>query len=404
VKTNIGVRSWYLVALGYFCLFAFGLVDNVRGPVFPDLLRDYALSDTVGGLFFLIASTTGLVNNVLLFKWIEKIGAYRTTQVYTLAQAIGLVVIGVSTTYPVTLLGAMIIGTSLGGLGISVNVLVIEGALPSWRRQALSGLHCMYGVASLLAPLMVSVLYHFDIGWRGVLGWSALGPLAVLLVTFLRNPHRVEAEETAAHKADDQSRPIVAALTGERLARARRLGLYFALIGTFYVVAEISISSRLALFARRDWGYDTDAANWLLAIYFLGMFIGRFVSAVFQLPWKTYSILVFAAVLGLVTYALGLTVHPTWMAIAGLFLSVFYPYLISLISEEQEEISGYITSWCITVQSFGIMAMHLILGKTADLFGLGRALWLGPFCLVMVLICLGLKGRFAPLSLGTKRA
>jgi len=370
----------------------------VRGPVFPDLLKEYALTDTVGGLFFLLASASGLVNNVLLFKWIEKIGAYRTTQVYSFAQVLGLVIIGFGQKYGLTLLGAGIIGTSLGGLGISVNVLVIEGASPGRRRQALSGLHCMYGVSSLLAPLLVSFLYHNGLGWRGVLGWVAVGPAAVMVVSYFYHARLLRA------LAGDGSRSSAGAEVVTDRARARRVGLYYALIGTFYVVAEISISTRLALYARRDWAYEVDAANLLLVVYFVGLFLGRLASALVRLPWRSYHILVASAVCGLVAYSLGLLFHPLWMAVSGLFLSVFYPCMLALISEEQEEISGYVTSWCITLQSFGIMAMHFLLGRLADDFGLGRALWLGPLTLLSVLLCLSLKSRFAPFSRGASGA
>lgn len=388
------VDGWLLVALGYFSLFTFGFIDNVRGPVFPDLLKEYGLSDTIGGLFFLLASAAGLVNNIVLFKWIEKIGAYRTTQVYSLAQVVGLTIIGFGQQYALTLLGAIIIGTSLGGLGISVNVLVIEGASPARRRQALSGLHCMYGVSSLLAPMLASLLYHNGLGWRGVLGWVALGPAAVMAVSFFYH-RRLERA-----LAGDGSRPAQGAEVIGDLSRARRVGLYYALIGTFYVVAEISISTRLALYARRDWSYEIDAANLLLVVYFVGLFIGRLVSALVHLPWRSYNILVTSAALGLISYSLGLLVHPVWMAICGFFLSVFYPCMVALIAEEHEEISGYVTSWCITLQSFGIMAMHFLLGRLADDFGLGRALWLGPLTLLSVLVCLSLHSRFASASRG----
>ncbi len=369
--------NWFLVGIAYFSLFAFGLVDNVRGPIFPDLLREYGLSDLAGGFFFLIASGASLVNNLVLYRWIERIGSYRTTQVYSLVQVLGLVVIGFGSTYPVTLLGAVLLGASMGGLGISVNLLVAEGAPHDRRRQALSGLHCMFGISSLFSPLVVSQFYHHSFGWRAVMGWVALAPLAVAAVSLL-----AKAEDRLPHRRSESR-------TVEPGAKAPwTLGLFFGAIGACYVIAEISVSTRLVLFARRDWGYEVDAANTLLSLYFLGLFVGRFAAAVFRLPWRSSSILKVSTVVGLVFYVLGITVHPAWLALTGIALSVFYPCMIAMVNEEHRAHSGYITSWCITLQSFGVMVMHFALGGLTDAFGLGIALWMGPLVLILVLLLL----------------
>jgi fucose permease len=174
------------------------------------------------------------------------------------------------------------------------------------------------------------------------------------------------------------------------------IGLFFGTLGAFYVVAEISISTRLVLFARREWAYEIDAANGLLSLFFLGLFVGRFAAALFRFPWRSSSILKVSAVVGLVFYILGITVHPSWLALAGIPLSVFYPCMIAMVNEEQRAHAGYITSWCITLQSFGVMVMHFVLGGLTDVFGLRGALWTGPLVLALVLIFLERKAVVSP--------
>ena len=381
--------NWFLVGLAYAGLFAFGLVDNVRGPVFPDLLREYGLSDMVGGFFFLVASGASLVNNLVLYRWIERVGAYRTTQVYSVVQAVGLVIIGWSTNYAVTLLGSVVLGASMGGLGISVNLLVAQGASYDRRRQALSGLHCMFGISSLFSPLVVTQFYHHGFDWHAVMGWVAVAPLAVACFSLLAKP-----EDRLPHRAAER-------LAHESGVKAPwMMGLFFGSMGAFYVIAEISISTRLVLFSRREWAYEIDAANGLLSLFFLGLFLGRLAAAVFRLPWRSSTILKVSTAVGLVFYILGITVHPVWLALTGFPLSVFYPCLIAMVNEEQGVHAGYITSWCITLQSFGVMVMHFVLGGLTDAFGLGNALWVGPLVLALVLIFLGGKPTIAPTSEG----
>jgi FHS family glucose/mannose:H+ symporter-like MFS transporter len=252
--------NWFLLWFAYSSLFAFGFIDNARGPVFPDILKDFALSDSIGALFFLVASGAALINNLLLFKWLERIGSYRTTQVYSVAQVIGLLIIGLGPVFPITLIGAAFVGVSFGGLGISHNLLVTEsvpadggtGGQLGLRRRALSGLHATYGVSSLLAPLTITWLYKLGFNWRMSLAWLAVGPTLVLLLSLFGKPSGI----TLLTKAQ-QSQP--------RGKRALKVAMFFAVMSTGYVIAEISIGTRLALFARREWGFSLETANDLVS-------------------------------------------------------------------------------------------------------------------------------------------
>lgn len=370
------------LALGYLGLFLYGLIDNVRGPIFPDIIAEYRLSDSVAGLFFFAAAAATFVNNVLCFEWMGRIGAHRTMWVYSLIQASGLLVTGIGRTYGWTLVGSILIGISCGGIGIATNVLVAESAPLRTRRQWLSGLHAMYGAASLLGPVWVTVFYGLGAGWRAAAGWLAGGSLLVaggaLAIGRGRGGWGLSVAASSARTA--------------RTARPLAAGVYYGLICMCYVSAELAISTRLPLYARREWGYSASAANWLLSAFFLGLFTGRFLFAAVRIPWHSRAILAGSAASGVVCFVLGLVHHPGWLAAAGLCVSVFYPAIIALISEEHSAsgTTAFVTSWCITLQAVGLMGMHLGVGSLSDRIGLGRALWVGPALLLatLALVCM----------------
>ncbi len=376
------LSPWYVIGLAYSSLFVFGLADNGRGPIFPDLLREFSLSDSQGGLFFFVASTAALVNNLLLFGLMERKGAYWILRVYSLAQALGLVLVGWAPTYTLVLIGCFLFGTSFGGLGISHNVLVSEAAPESRRRQLLAGLHSTYGVASLAVPLFVTVMYHLGFSWRAVSFSLALGPLAVFLASF-----KINGEEYNA--------PIESS-EGKALSRPWKMALVYSLIATGYVVAEIGLSSRLALLVRRDWGYEVDTANLLVSGFFLGLFIGRIVFAFVPIKYSDSKILALSGCASLIAFSLGLLHHPLWLALTGLTMSMFYPVVFAMVKHETGRYSGYVTSWCFTVQALGLMLMHIVMGALSDQFGLARALWIGPLCLAFSLLVLLVKPKFQP--------
>jgi fucose permease len=170
--------------------------------------------------------------------------------------------------------------------------------------------------------------------------------------------------------------------------RPKGAAAYFAVILTFYVIAEIALSTRMVLFARREAGLSSEDANLLLSGFFLLLFLGRMVFAMAHVKIPTVTVLVVSALLSLFCFSLGLIYHPLWLAGCGLAMSVFYPTSIALLGDELREHAAFATSWCVTLQSFGLMMMHYLLGALSDLWSLGQALWIGPLCLVFVLAML----------------
>ena len=375
--------NWFYILVGYIGLFVYGLVENARGPVFPEILTEFGLSDSEGALFFVVSSTAALLNNVVFFRLMERIGTLRTMQAYSALQFVSLIGIGLAASFRQTLAGSLCLGICFGGLGIAVNLIVSEGSSPEKRRRALSGLHSMYGISSLLAPLLVTLLYEQGLSWREVLAAVAVGPALVLAVSF----SRAGRIEPLAAKPDGAPKTAP--------ARPWRAAVFFSFVVALYVIAEVGASTRLVLYARREAGYSMEAANFLLSAFFMGLLLGRALLAIFHLPLGSRAILVLSASTSLVCLSLGLTRDPAWMAASGLTMSVFYPTALSLVAERLGQGAGFATSMVIIFQSLGLVAMHAALGALSDGFGLGKALWMGPVCLALALLLLSLE-RFFP--------
>ena len=55
--------SWPNILVAYFGLFCFSLLDNIRGPYFPEILNHLKLTDTQGSFFFVVPSLLSLVGS-----------------------------------------------------------------------------------------------------------------------------------------------------------------------------------------------------------------------------------------------------------------------------------------------------------------------------------------------------
>jgi FHS family glucose/mannose:H+ symporter-like MFS transporter len=385
--------DWFLLTLSYLCLFVFGLADNARGPTFPDMLADFALSDSLGSLVFLVASAASLANNLLSFFWLKRLGPVGALRFYSLVQALGVLMMGLARSYEGLVAASVVYGASSGALGIVVNLLAAGAVGPARRRQALSGLHCMYGVSSLLAPLLVSRIYAGGEGWPTVFLWLAAGPALVAVLSLLRKggaSHRRVEQETI----DGAALGLVGVHGHVReRKRPRAAAIFFGSFLTLYVVAEVLVSTRLVLFARRALNYSPEEANLLLSAFFLALFCGRLLFAIVSFPFSNAHVLMLSAVSSLIAFVIGLTVHPLGLAVCGFTMSMFYPCAIALVSEDVGSHSEYATSWALTLQSCGLMVMHFGVGAVSDSFGIAQALWLGPMSLILVILLMALRPR-----------
>ncbi len=52
---------WPLILISYASLFVFGISDNIRGPLFPEILKEFNISDSMGSLMFALGSLSGFV-------------------------------------------------------------------------------------------------------------------------------------------------------------------------------------------------------------------------------------------------------------------------------------------------------------------------------------------------------
>jgi len=366
-------------------LFALGLVDNARGPIFPDILKDFGLSDTKGSFFFFAASLASLTHNLIFHRFLSHARPVRLVGVYTLIMGAGAALMSLAQTYELILTAASLFGVGVGGLGVGMNA-AVQAAPAAYRGRALGILHSMYGVSSLLAPLIVSEFVSS--GWRNVLlALSAPSFLVGAVVLYRSIISPVESLKPA--RGLPQSRIVKPALeildAPDSPAKSpkvwttqqQRATWFAAALVALLVIAEISISSRLVLLARRDWGISAESVGHWLAAYFAAMTFSRLALGLFKFRLSPRRILFFAMGFGFpfLLFAflpLGLPseIRLTALIGFGIPIAMGYPLAMTRFAEVFEGRTQAVTSLCLIFQSAGAMAMHFTLGWGADIYGL----------------------------------
>jgi len=322
----------------------------------------------------MLASGAGLVTNLAAIYWLKTWGPLRSIKIFQFSMSLGLIAIGLSHSLWLIFVGIIFVGISFGGTGVTQNILVAWGANHKMRRKAYSVLHATYGFASLAAPFILILCYHFKFTWQ--IGFLFIGALSLLvnLWSFF-----------VAEHANDPPFPVA---SFHRSQTPFRTILWFAGFNTLYVVSEILIGTRLVLLSRREWGLAADRADQLQSLFYFLLLLGRLTMSLFHFKTKTRSLMLASISLSLVVMCVGILTHPSVIALCGLTMSIFFPCAMAYTYEEQPQGADNIIAWTLALNSGGVLVMHWGVAWLSDWSSLKLAIWVGPICLSLCLVIL----------------
>lgn len=367
------------VVLAFVALFLLGFVDNSRGPVYPQLLETFNITKAEGAFIFSLSSLTALVFAILSPWWLRKFNTFKITRFGLLVQSFSCLLMGMSSSFEgigftFFLCASIVLGASLGINSLTVNILVDQSEVKS-KRKIYGALHASYGLASLLAPICVSLFYKLGISWENFFFLIAIFPLSIFILSFNWVQVKPKIEE----------RSIDLKLFWE----FKELGLLFA----FYVSSEVLISSRLALILSEKFKFSAAEASISLSVFFCLLLIGR-ASLVFDFfKVDSYKLLWCSVITTIITLFLGYYVHPMFLVLSGLTFSVFYPSAMGLISTNLPgNVSGIVSIANISAGLF-LVFIHWFFGLIATLKGIDTAFHIVFILLVGVLYILQLSSK-----------
>ncbi len=363
-----------LIVLAYVSLLVFGLIDNVRGPFYPEILSTLKLDGTQGSAFFAVTSFFGVVGSFYCGRLVRRFPSVNVLLFATLLLGLGFIAISRATNLLVLSLSCVGFGFAFGLLNVSQNLVVLENAPLALRRRIFSGLHAMYGMASLAAPLLATGLRERGFGWRDAFLILSAAPVLVALWGWRHRATR--------NHAPGMANPALA-------ARDRTVAIGYSLLLGGYLWGELSVSTRLVLWLRAERGMDPASADYVLAGFFSALLCGRIAFSFLNFErFGNVLILMLSTGLAAVLYAVGLHHSPWWIVAAGLAMSPFYPVLMTQISHRFGEGSAAAMGWTMGIGNLSLVLMHVTIGALSDAFGLTRALYAAIAGLILVTIAL----------------
>lgn len=375
-------KSGWALLFSFASLFILGLSDNIRGALFPEILNHYNLTSYMGSLSFGIASIASVAGSYLTHFYLKQRTLSSLLLLSVLFLGVGLLVMGLATTYSVYLFGCVFLGLSIGMMGITQNLLVSENVSEKYKSRALSGLQVMYALSSFIAPLLAAeaaIRYHT---WQAAFVIVAVLCLVFLIVQLIIRPQEKFSNSHVLSK--DVQKHVRIPLKNLVL-----IGCVFSA----YIVAEIMVSSRLAQYMRNYYGMDLENSSLYVTYFFLGLLIGRVFLTFIQLPFSVKAQMNVSLLGGMVFLALGLYVHPIFLSATGLAMGPFYPLCMTYISDISGPHARQFMTFAFGLQSLSIVLMHIGVGYMTDLVGLFYAFGVGLFALLCSLLCLNLHPK-----------
>lgn len=378
-KLKISQVAWILL---FACtsMFVLGMGDNIRGPLFADLIKNFELTNTQASLSFAITSTFGFLGNLISGKILEKISTAQMLTHSILVMALGLLFMGAASTFSLYLISAAVFGFGMGLIGVAQNLIVVENFVGQKQTQALSTLHGLYGLSSLIAPFVASYAPHFFGPWRSAFYVTAALSLFVYVGAKLIRPE-IPILHDSANEQILKSKVSLATL------------LIFGGILAFYVVAEILVSSRLALYMRQYFEMNLERSSLYVTYFFVFILIGRLIFAFkkfnFDLKFQLNGLLI----LTFIFLFLGLKAHPFFLVLTGLSMAPFYPLAMAYLSEQTQLQKRRVITFAMGFQNLSLISMHIGVGYLTDSFGLINAFNVGFIAILLTGLCLNLHPR-----------
>ena len=380
-------RSYYIVALIMLTFFVISFITNIIGPLSPEFIKDFKLSDTLAGVipfaFFIAYGVMSIPSSMLVQKYNEK-------TIMTCAFVVAFVgssLIAVFPNYITVVLSLFLIGCGMAMLQVVINPLLrTAGGEENYAFTSVLA-QLIFGGASFLSPLVYSYLVanlvkgnHSSVNsilsplvsenmtWLSLYWLFTVICLAMFVILLLSKFPKVELN------ADEKAGPWA---THVQLFKKPVVILFF--IGLFcYVGTEQGVSYWMSPFLQKYHHFNPKTTGADAVAYFWGLMTAGGVLGLLLLKvMDSRKLLILFTIPAIIALTFGLfasaQISLYAFPIVGFFMSVMYPIIFSLalssVSEDHGSFAGILVTGII-----GGAGVQLLIGGLGDLIGLRAAM------------------------------
>lgn len=375
-------RSYYIVTLIMLTFFVISFITNIIGPLSPEFIKDFKLSDLLAGVlpfaFFIAYGVMSIPSSMLVQKYNEKV---IMTAAFVVA-FLGSLLLAIQPNYLTAILSLFLIGCGMAMLQVVINPLLrTSGGEENYAFTSVLA-QLIFGAASFISPLVYSYmvlnlnkkntgifsilqpLVPADMPWISLYWLFAVICLFMFVILLVSKFPKVELAN------DEKAGPWK---THIMLFKKPVVILYF--IALFcYVGTEQGVSYWMSQFLFEYHKFDPQTTGANAVAYFWGLMTAGGILGLFLLKiMDSRRLLVLFTIPALIGLSFGLfgsaQISLYAFPIVGFFMSVMYPIVFSLALSSVDEHHGSFAGILVT-GIIGGAVVQVLIGGLGNIFGL----------------------------------
>lgn len=312
-----------LLPIIYLAFISLGLPDSLLGSAWPSIYPSFGVPVSYMGAISMIISCGTIVSSLQSDRLTRALGTGKVTAISTMLTAIALFGFSVSHSFWTLCFWAIPYGLGAGSIDAALNNYV---AL-HYKSHHMSWLHCMWGIGTVISPMLMSTALSAGRGWNGGYRMVACIQTVITALLFLSLPlwkKRVSAEDSTEADTTPLSLRQVFQISGAKEV----MFCFFC-----YCALETTAGNWASSYLTLTKGISAETAAAFAGLFYTGITVGRALCGFITFKLNdTQMIRLGQAVLGVGVVAL-LLPGPEFLSLAGLVLiglgcAPIYPSII----------------------------------------------------------------------------
>lgn len=365
-----------LLCVIYIAFIGLGLPDSLFGTAWPAIYGEFALPLSAANCVTLIVSGGTVISSAMSARVINKFGTYTVTAVSTALTAAALFGFSVSKNLIWLCLFSIPLGIGAGAVDSALNNYV---AL-HFSASHMNFLHCFYGVGVSVSPYIMSFALSGG-NWRGGYRTAFIIQCVITAVIVFSRPLWKKSDKNFSEEKS-------VTLSFAQMIKIPCVKSDLVLFASSCAI-ECTCGAWSSTFLVESKGFSADVAAKTVAMYFVGLTLGRFLSGVLSSKISSWNliksglIIVFSAIIVLLL-PLKSSFAALGLFLLGLGIGPVYPNIMHLTPKNfGKDVSQSIIGLQMAVAYTGITAVPPIFGFLAQKFGMKL---FAPFMLVLFII------------------